>query len=206
MGKWIKENLVLISGILLPVLLVAGFFVLSRAPTMLAEPPGYDFILVGYHYDYQHQTNYHLDFEVRDGRLTGKAVPRGKRQVNYNQQNARVFRYDATENTFDEIEYDLPEGLDDLEEPAQIDLGAAGDLRLDKRLKSPDGYQFEFVGYRGRGGLLGEIFGMRRHYESTYILKKDGAYFDLPEPSTDHYTYQYDLHFMGWVLDEGPAQ
>lgn len=206
MGKWIKQNLVLISGILLPVLLVAGFFVLSRAPAMLADPPEYDFILVGYHYDYQHESNYTLDFEVRDGHLTARAMPREGNQVNYTRQKARVFRYDATGNRFEEIAYDLPDGLDNLEEPARIELGAVGALKLDKRMKSPDGYEFEFVGYRGRGGLLGEIFGMRRHYESTYILKKDGAWFDLPEPSTDQYTYQYDLHFMGWVLDEGPAQ
>ena len=77
MGQWIKENLVLISGILLPMLLVAGFFVLSRAPAMLADPPGYDFILVGYHYDYQHESNYTLDFEVRDGHLTARATRLG---------------------------------------------------------------------------------------------------------------------------------
>jgi len=205
MGKWIKENLVLISGIILPVLLVGGFFVLSRAPAMLADPPEYDFILVGYHYDYQHETNYFLDFEVRDGHLTARAVPRAENQVNYNQQNARLFRYDVEENSFEELVYELPKDLESLEEPVQLDLGIAGSLKLDKRIKSPDGYEFEFVGYRGRGGLLGEIFGMRRHYESSYILKKDGAYFDLPLPSSDHYTYQYDQHFMGWVLDEGPG-
>jgi len=205
MGKWLKQNLVLISGILLPVLLVGGFFILSKAPAMLADPPGYDFILVGYHYDYQHESNYYLDFEVRGGHLTARAVPRDEKQVNYNQQKARLFRYEAAGNTFEELVYELPEKLEDLDEPVELDLGDAGDLKLDKRIKSPDGYQFEFVGYRGRGGLLGEIFGMRRHYESSYILKKDGAYFDLPEPSSDHTTYQYDLHFMGWVLDDGSA-
>ena len=54
--------------------------------------------------------------------------------------------------------------------------------------------------------MLGELFGMRRHYESTYILKKGEAWFNLPDPSSDHHSYQYDLHFMGWVLEEGSAQ
>jgi hypothetical protein len=138
--------------------------------------------------------------------LTGRAVPKDENNTNNNQQKARIFRYDVEDNRFEEIVYELPEGLDSMEQPVPLQLGEAGALTLDKRSTSPDGYQFEFVGYRGRGGLLGELFGMRRHYESTYILKKDGAWFDLPDPSSDHHTYQYNLHFMGWVLDEGPAQ
>jgi hypothetical protein len=206
MGKWIKENLVLVSGIVLPVLLVGGFFILSKAPRILADPPQTDFLLVGYSYDYQHQSNYFLTFEVRDGHLTGKAVPKTENNTNYNQQKARIFRYSAQNNSFEEIAFDLPEALDSIEESVPLQLGETGTLTLDKRSKSPDGYQYEFVGYRGRGGLLGELFGMRRHYESTYILKKDGAYFDLPDPSSDHHSYQYDLHFMGWVIDAESAQ
>jgi len=206
MGNWITKNLVLISGILLPVLLVGGFFVLSRAPRMLSDPPGYDFLLVGYHYDYQHPGDYYLAFEVRDGHLSGRAVPRDENNANSNRQQARIFRYDVSENAFDEIAYDLPEGLESIENPVPLRLGEAGTLKLDKRSTSPDGYQFEFVGYRGSGGMLGELFGMRRHYQSSHILKKDGAWFDLPEPSVDRYNSPYDLHFMGWVLDEEQAQ
>lgn len=206
MGKWIKENLVLLSGILLPILLVGGFFLLSKAPRVLADPPRYDFILVGYNYDYQHPTDYYLNFEVRNGHLEGRAVPRDENNAGNNQQKARIFRYNVKENTFDEIVYELPRELENIEEPTPIQLGETGKLTLDKRIKSPDGYQFEFVGYRGRGGLLGELFGMRRNYESTYILKRDEAWFDLPNPSSDHATYQYDLQFMGWVIEDGPAQ
>ena len=62
MIKWIRENLVLVSGIVLPILLVGGFFILSKAPTMLADPPEYDFLLVGYRYDYQQPSDYFLTF------------------------------------------------------------------------------------------------------------------------------------------------
>ena len=204
MSKWIRENLVLVSGIVLPVLLVAGFFVLNKAPTMLADPPGYDFVLVGYRYDYQHPGNYYLSFEVRDGRLTGRAVPRDKHNANINRQYANIFRYDAAANTFAEIVYDLPEGLDDIDESIALELEETSGLKLDKRRLSPDGYAFEFLGYRGRGGLLGEMFGMRRRNESGYVLKKDSAYIDLPRPVSDPH-YHNDLHFMGWVIEEGGA-
>ncbi|NND57273.1 MAG: hypothetical protein HKN57_08465 [Xanthomonadales bacterium] len=201
MGKWIRKNLVLISGIVLPVLLVGGFFALSQAPKMLADPPQYDFVLVGYRYDYQRPGEYYLSFEVRDGQLTGRAIPRDDSNTNFNRQYAAVFRYSAAANTFEEIVFDLPEGLDSIDQPLSLPLPETAGLRLDKRRKSPDGYTYEFLGYRGRGGLLGEMFGMRHRYESGYVLKKDSAYFDLPTPVSDPY-YQNDLHFMGWVVDE----
>jgi hypothetical protein len=206
MGKWIKENLVLVSGILLPVLLVGGFFVLSNAPRILADPPKYDFVLVGYRYDYQHPSDYYLTFEVRDGKLSGRAVPKGEGNANFNRQYAGIFRYDAGTNTFEEIVYELPDGLEGIEEPIPLLLTETSGLTLDKHRQSPDGYNFEFLGYRGRGGLLGEMFGMRRRYESDYVLKKDGAWFDLPKPFSDSYYYQNDLHFMGWVIEQDSAQ
>jgi hypothetical protein len=204
MGKWIRDNLVLVSGIVLPVLLVGGFFLLNKAPRILSDPPEYDFVLVGYRYDYQHPSNYYLSFEVRDGKLTGRAVPRDEQNVNINRQYAGIFRYDAASATFTEIVYELPEGLDDIDEPIPLELAETSGLKLDKRRQSPDGYAFEFLGYSGWGGLLGEMFGMRRRYESGYVLKKDSVYIDLPRPAADPY-YQNDLHFMGWVIEEGGA-
>ena len=202
MGKWIKENLVLVSGIVLPVLLVAGFFVLNTAPRMLADPPKYDFVLVGYRYDYRHPSEYYLSFEVRNGKLTGRAIPRSESNAYVNRQHASIYRYDAATNTFEEIVYELPEDLDSIEEPVSLSLTETSELTLDKRSQSPDGYTFEFRGYRGRGGLLGEIFGMRRRYESNHVLKKGNAHFDLPEPAASPY-YQNDLHFMGWIIEPG---
>ena len=201
MRKWVTDNLVLVSGILLPVLLIGGFFILNSAPRLLTDPPQYDFVLVAYHYDYQHPSDYLLSFEVRDGKLRGKVVPRKENHTN-NRQNASVFRYHSTENSFEEIIFDLPDGLEEIDQPIPLLLAGAEDLKLDKRKQSPDGYSFEFLGYRGRGGLLGEMFGMGRRYETGYVLKKGGANFELPKPASNSNYYQNDLHFMGWVINE----
>lgn len=83
MGKWIKENLVLVSGILLPVLLVVGFFVLSNVTRVLADPPTYDFLLVGYRYDRQRPLDYQVAFEVKDGKLNGQVIPDAKGYANF---------------------------------------------------------------------------------------------------------------------------
>ena len=120
MKEWIRKNLVLVSGIVLPVLLVGGFFILGNAPRILAEPPEYDFVMVGYRYDYQHPSNYYLTFEVRDGKLTGRAVPKDESNANFNRQYAGIFRYDAAANSFEEILYELPDGLDSIEQPTPL--------------------------------------------------------------------------------------
>lgn len=202
MGKWIKENLVLLSGILLPVLLVGGFFILNRLPGALADPPAYDFLLIVFHNDYQNPRDYYLTFEVRDGKLSGRVSPTDEEHRHITRKNAGIFRYRTNSNAFEEIVFDLPEGLHQLEASVPLDLGKAAHLKLDKRQQSPDGYQFDFLGYLGHGGLLGEMFGMGRRYENSYGLKKGDRYFELPELSSDLNSYQHDLQFMGWVVEE----
>lgn len=201
MGKWIKNNLVLVSGVVLPLLLVAGFLVLNNVPRVLADPPEYDFLLVAYRYDYQHPREYSLSFEVRDGRLHGKASPLDKPNTYANRQHAGIFRYRSGSQSFEEIDYELPAELDDIEESVTWMVGEAADLELDKRAQSPDGYTFEYLGYGGRGGLLGEIFGMGRRYDSQYALSRDGVRFNLPKPAGTPNYYGHDLHFMGWVIE-----
>lgn len=200
--KWIKDNLVLVAGIALPVLLVAGFFLLSKAPAVLTDPPEYDFLLVAYRYDHQHPRDFNLSFDVRDRKLQGKVTPAKEGQSTPSRQYAGIFRYNAADNSFDEVAYELPEGIDGLEEPLFFLVEETAHLDLDKRKKSPDGYVFEYLGYRGRGGLLGELFGMSRRYDSNYVLNRDGAYLNLPKPASDAYYYLHDLHFMGWITAE----
>lgn len=203
MGKWIKENLVLVSGILLPVLLVGGFFILNRLPGLMADPPTHDFLLIAFRNSYQNpQQTYYLDFEVRDGKLSGRVAPTDENHQHYNRQNAGIFLYRADRNIFEEIVFDLPDGLDQLAAPVALNLAVTDHLELNKRQQSPDGYQFEFMGYRGHGGVLGELFGMGRRYENSYVLKKGDHFFELPEVLSDINLYQNDLQFMGWVVED----
>lgn len=202
MAAWIKNNLVLVSGIVLPVLLVAGFFVLSQAPRMLTDPPQYDFVLIAYRYD--HPLTYTLAFEVREGRLYGKAIPHVDPGTYTNRQRADIFRYRAAEGSFEEIVYERPEGLDDVEETTTFPITEVSELNLDKRSRSPDGYTFEQLANGGRGGLLGELFGMGRHYESNYVLRKNGAQVNLPRPAESRQHYGHELHFIGWIIEDEP--
>jgi hypothetical protein len=202
MGRFIKDNAVLIAGIVLPVLLVGGFMILSHIPKALLDPPRYDFLLAVHNYDQQLHLGYDLSLDVREGRLTGKATPRDGNNYSSNHRTS-LFRYKADRDIFEELVFELPENLDELEKPKTFPIAEVQNLGLDKRLQSPDGYTFEYVGYRGGGGLLGALFGSGRRYESSCVLKKESAYFDLPEPMPKMNYYSPNIYFIGWVIDEG---
>ena len=200
MLNWIKNNLVLVSGIVLPVLLVLGFLILQSIPRALTDAPKYDFLVAAFRYDAQQLRNYDLSFEVRDTHLQGRANPRTDRNTYSNRQHATLFRYRAKDNRFDEVPFDLPETLDSIESVTTFPIDEVADLKLDKSSRSPDDFVFEYVGYRGRGGILGEIFGMGRRNNNYYVLSQGSAWFDLPLPAADMQYYGNDLAFLGWVM------
>ena len=203
MGEWIRKNLVLVAGIVLPVLLIAGFLVLERLPTALAEPPRHDFLVVAYRYDAQRPRTFHLDFQVREGRLDGIVRPSSDERAYAHNQHASLFRYSARERHWSEIVYTLPEAADTAEEPLTFAVTEAADLALDSAAVAPDGYAFEYLGYRGSGGLLGELFGMRSRRGNEYALSKGCAVFHLPNLPSPGYYYGDNLKFLGW-LGDGP--
>ncbi|HSM69257.1 MAG TPA: hypothetical protein VK830_06035, partial [Xanthomonadales bacterium] len=184
---------------------VAGFLVLSHLPRALLDPPQFDFLLVAWRYDHQQPRQYTLDFEVRDGELRGLARPVNDSVPIYNRQFASLFRYHAAQNRFSEIDFELPDGLEELERTRSFSVPEAGHLELDGASESADGYRFEHIGYRGRGGLLGELFGMGQRYENQYVLRKNGADFELPRLPIQAWYDPQNLRFLGWVLGEDRA-
>ena len=205
MGQWIKQNLVLVSGIVLPVLLVAGFLVLAQLPKALADPPEYDFLVLVYRYDPQYLPGYQLAFEIREGRLHAVVTPLSDPQAYTHRQQAKLFRYLAAGAAFVELDFDLSEVPDTLETPYRFVVKEAAGLALDKRSRSPDGYTFENQGYPGSGGLLGEIFGMGRRHDSQYVLTRDGAQWNLTDPIPGRNQYGHEVQFLAWVVGgDGP--
>ncbi len=204
MTKFIRENLVLVAGIVLPVLLIIGFLILAHLPKAMLTPPQYDFLVVGYRYDHQHQRNYYLSFEIKNNKLQGIVTPKDNTSTYHNRQHASLFLYNLAEDRFTEISYRLPEEVDNLEQQTFFAIPELERHEFSENLVSPDGYRFEYLGHRGRGGLLGEIFGMGRRHTSQYVLTKNSAHVELPFPATQpHYYYSHNLSFLGWIVSEG---
>ena len=68
-SHFLKDNLALIAGICLPVLLVLFFWIAMAIPKMTVPDPQYDLVYTADHYDYNAQVHGAVRLEVRDGTL-----------------------------------------------------------------------------------------------------------------------------------------
>ena len=196
MPAWIRNNLVLVAGIVLPVLLVAAFLVLQSVPGVAPPPPEHDFVVAAYYHSAGTPQDHEFKFEVRDGRLHGIVVPAdgsGRRDP----MRVNLFRYVARENRIREIDWNPPGGLAALETPLEFEVGGLAGVALDPASQSPDGYRLEWSGYRSHG-LLGELFGFGRR-PSQWVLKKGDQQFELPPFEPLQYYGHNQLVFLGWV-------
>ena len=65
---------------------------------------------------------------------------------------------------------------------------------------APDGYELRAPLDRGGAGIVGELFGMRRHSPRVAIVNGGRVVpLEIPTP----YEYYSPIYFVGWVLDEG---
>ncbi|HEU4707729.1 MAG TPA: hypothetical protein VFS17_00275, partial [Methylophilaceae bacterium] len=147
--NFVRENLVLVMGISLPLLLVVLFFLTSVLPKSLATPPQYEMLFSVLRYDYQTATTPNFDFIVRDGVLmvrTGKSD-----SANQPRYARKLLAYDGRNESIREIPYGLNE-IGKLGEQAEMGLPETRGMRIDTSSRAPDGYSFEGPSYGG-GGL-----------------------------------------------------
>ena len=62
MKNFIKENLVLVIGLALPVLLVVLFFVATVIPKAYNTPPQYEVLFSVVNYNYQNRPDFDMSF------------------------------------------------------------------------------------------------------------------------------------------------
>jgi hypothetical protein len=84
MKNWIKENLVLVVGLTLPLLLIVLFFVATVIPKAFGTPPQYEMLFTSMRYDYQKQPEYALDFSVKNRQLMVTAKKGDEKNPVYN--------------------------------------------------------------------------------------------------------------------------
>ncbi|MDA1061153.1 MAG: hypothetical protein O3B47_05170 [bacterium] len=168
-----KENIPLIIGIALPILMIVFVAASIYLPRLFAEPPQYDFL-------YSSGDNYRLDYdyEVVDGRL----------MKIYNHTDRSAIDLDLLEDER-EIRFYVHDVEDD--ESRKISFEEAGDLILDDSEKSPDGYE---VKRGGGGGMFGPS-----NYNNVYIsghgLSRE---LDLEYGINNYYR---DFTFIAWITE-----
>ena len=199
-AKFVRDNLVLVVGLTLPVLLMAGFLLASALPGRMTDPPKYDLLFSQYDYPPGVRLPINVRLVVKDGVLTalytqvpvpGGAYPNGTWR--------KLFRYEAATGTVRELSLPYPADMEAIRGTREAVVEATRDLRLDTARQSPDGYELAFGDRRG-GGLLLEIFGGTRDY-GPRLRKGSGR--SLPLPPSVGYEQYSDVEFVGWVTGRG---
>lgn len=190
MNKFVKENLVLVIGLTLPLFLILLFFVATVIPKSMTPPPQYPLLLTSVQYDYQHAPDYLLEFTVKDQHLMVKAKSNTEKNTNYNVKKLMI--YDAKTETTREISLDINQ-VGALAADKAIVLEETKDMLIEASNVSPDGYVFEVPGYSG-SGLMGGLFGSG--YRSGYRLKKGAVAYKISNAQPYYYG---PMQFVGWV-------
>jgi hypothetical protein len=196
LGKFVKENLVLLAGIALPVVMMIGFLVASSLPQTLANPPQYD--LVFFTDDYSSNSNGNLattvNLVVRDGTLVAQYVPAGENNYGYWK---KIYRFEAATQTIREIPFGFPPDFSTLTAMREEPVRGLEGVKLDTRLQAPDGYELSSNEYRSNG-LIGDLFW--RSSTDRPRLRNGASSVPLELASdTQYYTYG-NLQFLGWVV------
>jgi hypothetical protein len=189
--KFIKQNLLLSMGILLPVLLM-GIFYLSMVMTTTPDSElKYDFLFTLGKYSYN-APNY-ISYEVINNKLTA--------EVKTSEENAprriqhRLYRYHAASGKVEDVTPDIHETS---EGKLTVALEGLKDIELDTAPASPDGHVFAPRRHRSHG-LVGDIFSTRG-YDRGYVIRHESHNYDVELPAEQRWTYP--VEFLGWVTAE----
>lgn len=194
MKNFIKDNLVLVVGLTLPLLLILLFFVATVIPKAFGSPPQYEMLFTTSRYEYQNPPDYHLDFTVKNQKLMVKARKIDhKERMGYNTR--LLMAYDGKTETLREINIDMAQAAK-VADGNEAVLQETGGWIIDTSRVSPDGYTLDGPNYRD-GRLVGGIFGGGYHH-SGFRLKKGSVGYRIPDTQGVYYYNQ--MQFVGWVI------
>jgi hypothetical protein len=192
-AKFIRDNLVLVVGLTLPVLLMAGFLAVSVLPDSFADPPKYDLLFSTTDYP-PTPIPVAVRLMVRDGVLVAQYTKPPGQPGNVGAWK-KVFLFEASSRRVRQLAFGFPADMAAIDGTREEAVASAAGLRLDSTLQAPDGYELA-IGDRRGGGLLIELFGGSRGYEPR--LKKGSRSVPLPQLAGESFAYG-GIEFVGWV-------
>ena len=197
---FLRNNLVLVVGLTLPVLLMAGFMVASSLPDSLSDPPRHDLIFAVNEFGPNTNLPVTVRLIVKDQVLRAQYT-----HVTPQPGGAgfwkKLYRYEAGSQAVRELAFGVPQDVDAISGTREEIVAATADIRLDTSLRSPDGYELTF-GDTGRSGLLTELFWSSYSYEPR--LKKGSSSVRITTGDNQPYISTGNMEFIGWVVGVQP--
>lgn len=184
-SSFIKENRVLVAGLVLPFLLIGLLALAKTIPASLIPLPEHKVMFYSQGWSAKGQIAIKIDTE-------GKLNPVFNETANYkpvgNDQNPTtvLYLYDPKTNTLEDTSVTLDK------DGKVTALEKFKDIKLSSQTVAADGYVFEPYHYRN-SSLITDIFSYRS-YNSGPALTNKGRIVSIPRPRT----YYGTLEFLGW--------
>lgn len=189
-STFIKENRVLVAGLVLPLLLIGTLAFSKTIATHLIAPPQYKVMYFSQGWSQKGQITIKLDSQ---GKLNAVFNPVANYASATNTQSptTAIFLYDPLTDTIEEVSITL----DKDNKPTSLDKFA--NLELSNQTISDDGYRFQPENYRN-SNLITDIFSYRSRYGGPVLVNKNRI-INLPRPEKYYSTFE----FLGWVKSGG---
>lgn len=199
--RFIKENFVLVVGLVLPVLLMIAFMILATLPQKLSDPPRYDLVFSTTDFSSAGSNlPVSVNFVVRDGKLMAQYVAHDS-PGSHGQLWRNLYLYEAGTGKVRQLTFGYPQDMESITGMREDLVQATQGLTLDTTLAAPDGYQLSYEGY-SRSGLFNDLF-WGGGYSNEPRLRKHGSSVRLaPDDSNTQFRTQFqygDVQFIGWV-------
>lgn len=193
--NFIKENLVLIMGLALPLLLMIVFMASTMFPLGPNNPPKYSMVFSSQdYYSGNNNSPLSVNFVVKEGIL--------KAQFTRNPANSyygwrKLYLFDAETKKVRDLSFGLPADVDAIKTTREDLVEATKDMKLDTNLQAPDGYELSYDGY-SRSGLFNDIFWNGGSRETR--LRNGNSSIKLMGSDTNMNFYYGNVQFIGWVV------
>lgn len=189
MRRFLKENLILVIGISLPIFLVLVFYFASVIPKMLVKPPKTDLLYLTTSYPHDGITT-----EIKDGILKIWVTPQVRKG---SLPMPRLFRFIAKTQTSKEIPITVSTapGVIIANKQEELIVPEIKTLKLNTQETSPDGYKAE-ISSPNVGGVVNLLF--LNTTKRTLIISKKGNVINVSEEN-DNLHGQKSIKFLGWI-------
>jgi hypothetical protein len=192
-GRFLRENVFLVAAVSLPLVIVALFLLLSAIPRWTVPAPAYDVLIRTSTYEHTGPGTVSVEFVVQNEQLQVTVREAGPHT---SPSRSQLWLVDRQTLNARQIPVKIPQ-LAPGEKERTLPVEALEGKRVVSEVTSPDGYELQDR-TEGGGGLLGELFGMRR-YGSSLALVNRGRVIKLSITGSSYYSPT----FVGWVIGEG---
>jgi hypothetical protein len=192
MKQFFKQNYALVMGIVLPLALIAVFFVAGKASVMTVPGPQHDAVFATNYSPNWRNNPYRIGID--DGKLIIRFRPGKTEKSPRNIREPVIYVFDHKALYAKKIDIDFQNVIDGKVKDPELD--ALNRKMINPDPISPDGYTFQRYSRSGNG-LFAGLFGWGRHNRSSHVLKKGVRTVPVKGPQS---TSAYSTHFIGWVV------